>query len=151
MGRRKALIKLGAALIAIAAIVAILIASNKPAEQPEFTTLSTSTATYKLETVITAADQEKGLSGRRGLPANGGMLFKYEGGMQNRCIWMKDMKFSIDVLWLDRDNRIVSVVSGMKPSSYPQTYCGMAVAVVELPEGTVKQQALRPGQILQLR
>lgn len=145
----------GILLLGLALLLAVILYTGQRAVAPELSTLqlgagSQSAKTYKLETVSTAEDQSQGLSGRSGLPAEGGMLFAYEGGMQNRCIWMKDMKFSIDVVWLDSSKRIVSMVQGMSPSSYPRKYCATAESVVELPAGTIREHGLRPGQTLNL-
>lgn len=105
--------------------------------------------TYTLETVSTAADQARGLSGRRGLDASTGMLFSYP-NVAERCIWMKDMRFNIDIIWLDDTNRVSSIVADLSPKSYPQNYCADAKYVVELPAGAAAEQGLRVGQVVKL-
>jgi uncharacterized membrane protein (UPF0127 family) len=78
------------------------------------------------------------------------MLFTFPGEREERCIWMKDMKFTIDVLWLDRNKRIVSAIANLTPASYPQKYCASAAYIVELPAGTIRGQGLRTGQTVSL-
>lgn len=149
------LLIVGLVLVCVAAVLAVTLPRIYQAQQPTAgTTLTVGTGskaskTYKLETVTTEQDQTKGLSGRQALQEGSGMHFKYEATAE-RCIWMKDMRFSIDVIWVDNRNRIVSAVQNMSPSSYPQKYCAQAVSVIELPAGTIREQGLRTGQLVDL-
>jgi hypothetical protein len=61
--------------------------------------------------------------------------------------WMKDMKFPIDVAWLDADNRVVDVKRNWQPASYPSGYTNQAAAkkVLELPAGSLEAWGIRPG------
>jgi hypothetical protein len=106
-----------------------------------------SSATYNLEIVTDSAGQAKGLSGRTSLGKRAGMLFSY-GDLQQRCIWMKDMHFSLDIIWFDASHRVTSIVPNLSPSTYPQSYCANAQYVVELNAGEVAQHGLRPGQVV---
>lgn len=54
------------------------------------------------EVVTTPEDMARGLSGRDHLEPNHGMLFKWS-DHGNRCMWAKDMKFDVDVFFLDDD------------------------------------------------
>ncbi|MCR4324683.1 MAG: DUF192 domain-containing protein [Candidatus Curtissbacteria bacterium] len=64
-----------------------------------------------------AADEESrknGLSKRDSLPLNEGLLFVFpEKG--NFTFWMKDMKFAIDIIWLDENKRVVHIVHNAPP------------------------------------
>ena len=62
-----------------------------------------------------------GLSGKDMLPARRGMLFVFPRS-DYYGIWMKDMKFPIDVLWIDKDGIIVDVKKHALPDSYPDVY-----------------------------
>ncbi len=63
--------------------------------------------TYKLILAKTTQDQIKGLSGRDNLPKDTGMLFVFKDkGIYP--FWMKNMKFPIDIIFLD-DNEITDV------------------------------------------
>lgn len=109
----------------------------------------TQAGTYSLETVSDEQSQARGLSGRSGLAAGTGMRFAYK-GMDRRCLWMKDMKFNIDMIWIDSGKRIVSAVQNVSPATYPNTYCAEATDVIELPAGTLKANGVRVGQIVKL-
>lgn len=63
-----------------------------------------------------------GLSGREKLEDSQGMMFVFE-DEATRCFWMKDMKFDLDMVWLNRDKKIVAIESGVRSDSYPQEYC----------------------------
>lgn len=65
--------------------------------------------------IAKSADEKmKGLSGRNSLPQNQGMLFLFD-TKDKYGFWMKDMKFSIDIIYLD-DNTVVYIVKNA-PSS----------------------------------
>jgi hypothetical protein len=55
-----------------------------------------------------------GLSGRKSLNINEGMLFIFEDpGIYP--FWMKDMNFPIDIIWIDSDNQIVKINENVLP------------------------------------
>ena len=61
-----------------------------------------------VEVVTTQADMERGLMYRTGLGQDKGMLFKFaEGGVYS--FWMKNMHFSLDILWISNDGHIVYI------------------------------------------
>jgi uncharacterized protein len=69
----------------------------------------------------TNAELATGLGGKACISDNQGMLFKLEKpGIYE--FWMKDMKFSIDIIWIDSNRKIVHIEKNVTPSSYPQTY-----------------------------
>lgn len=108
----------------------------------------TTADSYTLEVVSDSVSQAKGLSGRTTLIKNGGMLFKYD-TVGNRCFWMKDMKFNLDIIWFNSEHRITSIVKDLSPATYPQSYCGEAQNVVEFASGVANKHNLRVGQIVQ--
>lgn len=137
--------------VVVVAIVAGLIVhlTHRPQAADKLMLDPASTAQFKLETVKTAAAQEQGLSGRVGLAKNAGMMFAYN-DVAKRCMWMKDMRFNLDIVWLDAGHRVTSLVSNLTPATYPQSYCAQAKYVVELNAGTAWANGLRVGQIVKL-
>ena len=93
------------------------------------------------EFVETPELREMGLSGREGLGRNNGMLFVFDNETVNRCFWMKDMKFSIDMIWLDSDKKVVHIQENVSPDTYPESYCPDAPAqyVLEVEAGRAEQ------------
>jgi uncharacterized membrane protein (UPF0127 family) len=52
------------------------------------------------------------------------MLFVYDKNDQaNHCFWMKDMRFAIDIVWLDSSKRIVDIARDVQPQTYPNNFC----------------------------
>ena len=68
------------------------------------------------------AKQEKGLGDRKSLPTDEGMLFSFPGSARS-CFWMKDMHFSLDMLWLNSARQVVYIQPDASPDTYPQTFC----------------------------
>ena len=58
--------------------------------------------------------QSKGLAIRDSLNENEGMLFIFE-TPQKYSFWMKDMKFPIDVIWINQDGKIVHIEKNLPP------------------------------------
>jgi len=65
-------------------------------------------------------------------------------------IWMKDMHIPIDIVWLDKNKKIVHIVKNVSPDNStskifePNT---IAKYVVELPAGTVDSKAIITNQL----
>ena len=102
---------------------------------------------YTLEVAATPAQREKGLGGRERLGQGRGMLFAFD-GMSERCFWMKDMLFAIDIVWADATKKVVKVVPHVQPTTYPQQFCARARYVVELPAGETAKAHIRAGNQL---
>lgn len=58
--------------------------------------------------------QSKGLAIRDSLNENEGMLFIFE-TPQKYSFWMKDMKFPIDIIWINQDGKIVHIEKNLPP------------------------------------
>lgn len=65
--------------------------------------------------------RDKGLGDRDGLADGQAMLFTFDRD-DLYAFWMKDMRFSIDMLWLDHDLDVVWVEKNVSPDSYPHVY-----------------------------
>lgn len=103
-----------------------------------------------LERVSSEQDLEKGLSGRESMPENQGMLFTFESSGKH-CFWMKDMKFSLDMIWVNADKKVVYVEKNVQPSTYPDTFCPdqPALYVIEVNAGVANKAYLSTGSQLQ--
>lgn len=105
---------------------------------------------YVLEVSDTHEKRIKGLSGRQNLPENKGMLFTYaEAG--NECIWMKDMHFSLDILWLNADKKVIKIERSVSPKTYPRSFCANGTQyVIELNAGEAAKAGVKVGQQIEL-
>lgn len=106
----------------------------------------------QLERVSSPADVRQGLSGREELALEEGMLFDF-GREAEHCMWMKDMNFALDIIWLDNDGTVVSALSNVSPESYPEVFCNEeapARYVLEVNAGIAEMAHIVPGQQIEL-
>ncbi|MBT0652957.1 DUF192 domain-containing protein [Geobacter luticola] len=73
----------------------------------------------------------KGLLGRSDLPSGKGLLIRPCKGVHTFC-----MQFPIDVIFLDKANRVISLAEGLQPNRMTKVLQG-ATSVIELPAGTL--------------
>lgn len=100
------------------------------------------------ETAVTPAELQRGLSGRDNLLHNHGMLFDFR-QVAEHCMWMPDMAFAIDIVWLDTDQRIVTIKPDIAPETYPESFCGESARyVLEVNSGVVAERGWRIGEQL---
>jgi uncharacterized membrane protein (UPF0127 family) len=99
-----------------------------------------------VEIANTKASREQGLSFRSGIRSNNGMLFVFD-TPGNYAFWMKDMLFSIDMVWLSSEGRVVYVKEHATPESYPQTFVNVVPAqyVLEIGDGMAEKYGLYLG------
>jgi uncharacterized membrane protein (UPF0127 family) len=62
-----------------------------------------------------------GLSNRKKLLEDSGMFFVFP-EIGNYGFWMKDMNFSIDILWIDNDFNVIGIEKRVAPSTYPEIF-----------------------------
>lgn len=98
-----------------------------------------------------SADQKtNGLSGTVCLPTDNAMLFDYSSQPEIAAIWMKDMKYSIDIVWLDDEGKIITIAAEVAPESYPSTFQPTSAAsyVLEFAAGESKRNNWQVGETL---
>ncbi|NCT01821.1 DUF192 domain-containing protein [Candidatus Parcubacteria bacterium] len=90
-----------------------------------------------------------GLSGTPFLPDNVVKLFVF-GVLGPQSIWMKDMNYPIDILWLDETGVIVHIEKNISPDTYPTSFSSPVPAwyVVEANAGFVDSQGITIGEIV---
>lgn len=67
------------------------------------------------------ATRAQGLSGRKSLKDDQGMLFVFE-TLGIYKFWMKEMNFPIDIIWFDGNQKIVHIEKNVLPESYPKLF-----------------------------
>lgn len=99
---------------------------------------------------VTVADTDSlralGLGGRPGLASGEGMLFIFPTPGVYR-FWMKDMEFSIDMIWLDKDGTIVFIAPNVSPDTFPETFGPdiQVLYVLELSAGYAAAHGIQVG------
>lgn len=65
--------------------------------------------------------RQEGLSGYKSLDADQGMLFIFPTPV-DVGFWMKDMNFPIDIVWMNKDRKIIGITKNVSPETYPKTF-----------------------------
>lgn len=104
-----------------------------------------------VEVADTKALREQGLSGRQSLFEAHGMLFVFE-SEGRPGIWMKDMLFSIDIIFAAADGTIVTIYQDVSPDTYsrisPKLFypTSNALYALEVPAGYTEARGVQSGQ-----
>lgn len=69
----------------------------------------------------TEAEREQGLSGTPSLPMHTGKFFIFESSGPEG-FWMKDMRYPLDLVWIDSALHVVGVTARVDPSTYPTVF-----------------------------
>jgi uncharacterized membrane protein (UPF0127 family) len=103
-----------------------------------------------VEVVDTPELRRQGLSGLGSLADDRGMLFTFDEASTKNCFWMKDMKFSIDMVWMNEDREVVTVTPNVTPETYPETFCPEKSAKygLEIPENRADELEIVSGETL---
>ncbi len=156
---------LGIGLVILIALAAALIVGSdkpKPKPKPEVAsstynsacgpyrndlTVNANHQAFKTEFTKTQQEREKGLGGRPCILDDQAMLFAYAKA-GTIPIWMKDMKFPIDIVWLGTDRKVVGIEINVLPSTYPDRFINKdhpAQYVLELKANRAKELNLDLG------
>lgn len=101
----------------------------------------------RAEIADTKLKRAEGLMLKKALPRGKGMFFIFpkEG---KYSFWMKNMKFPIDIIWIDRQKQVVSMFANAQPcknncvSVYPEK---PAMYVLEVPAGSIERYTIQEG------
>lgn len=75
----------------------------------------------KVTLADTPEERKQGLSGVTSLGDLEGKLFLFDKS-DYYGIWMKDMLFAIDIVWINEDLEIVHIEQNVSPDTYPQIF-----------------------------
>ncbi len=78
-------------------------------------------APLKIFLANTPETRQRGLSGLQSLPEDRGLLFVFNTN-ERYGIWMKDMQFPIDIMWMDENFNIIHIKQQVQPSTYPTIF-----------------------------
>lgn len=98
--------------------------------------LTIGTAVLQVELAQTTQQRMTGLSHRSELAEDHGMLFIFDTDGRHG-IWMKDMQFPIDIIWIDAAMKVVHIAGSVTPETYPKSFTSQTPAryVLEVPAG----------------
>jgi uncharacterized membrane protein (UPF0127 family) len=129
-----------------ASIILLILVANVYFFNNRFPKVEISGQNLKVEVAATEGARELGLGGKNSLPVDRGMLFIFDKpGIYP--FWMKDMKFSIDIIWLSDDWNVIYIKKYAQPESYPETFTSESSAryVLEVNAGFADKYDLRIG------
>ena len=101
--------------------------------------------TQKAQIASSLGQRLKGLLGKKSLPANEGLILK-----PCASIHTFFMRFPIDVLFLDKNMRVIRLIHDMSPAHLSSTAWGSKMTI-ELPAGKINQTSTQVGDILELK
>jgi uncharacterized protein len=94
----------------------------------------------------TLPERIEGLSNTPYLPNGVVKLFAF--GIEGQhSIWMQDMLYPLDILWVEKSGEIVHIEENVKPESYPNSYSSPTPAwyVIEANAGFVASSSIKIG------
>lgn len=89
--------------------------------QPSVPIMKIDDVPLRVEIANSDAERVKGLSDREEFTTADGLLFVFP-TPGYYSIWMKDMHFPIDIIWIGADLKIIEIHKGVTPDSYPRLY-----------------------------
>lgn len=95
----------------------------------------------------TSLERAVGLMHRNNLSGNNGMLFIFEAD-QAPTFWMKNMNFSLDIIWIDAKMKVVDISKNVVPcdQNCPDIIApGMVKYVIEVNSGFADEHNIRAG------
>lgn len=107
----------------------------------------------RAEVVTAAADMMRGLMFRDSLGPDRGMLFVY-GKPGTYQFWMYQVRIPLDIIWMDRNHKIVEIAANVPPCRTPASECPQygghteAQYILELAGGVAAKHGLRAGDTL---
>ncbi len=102
-------------------------------------------AHFQVEFADTPNMRAKGLMFRKSMPANQGMLFDFE-REHEILMWMKNTHISLDMIFINTEGHVVSIVKNTKPFSLDIIESRRhACAVLELNAGSAERHSIQIG------
>jgi len=103
-----------------------------------------------VEVVDTPELRRMGLSGREAIKDSEGMLFEFATKSSDNCFWMKDMQFSIDMVWLNDEKQVVTVEKDVSPETFPESFCPTEPVLygLEITSGQADKLGIELGESL---
>lgn len=147
MRRRMAMAVMAFSWLLVVALFAPAAADPADVEPVEIVT-ATGPHILRVEVAKTSKQREKGLMFRASLPDDGGMLFDFH-SEQQIMMWMKNTPLSLDMIFVSRAGRVVSLALGAEPFSERVISSGApASAVIEVSAGTARRLSIAAGDIV---
>ena len=106
--------------------------------------------TIQVECAVSPEKLKLGLSGRKGLKDGTGMFFLFP-DLRVHTMWMPNMNFPLDVVWLDEQLSVVHISYGLEPCE-PRGECPSSSSVysvqyaIDVVAGAAEKYGIHVGQ-----
>ena len=102
--------------------------------------------TYTVDVSDSSFTQSRGYSGRAPITKSEGMIFVFD-TIDKHGFWMKDMLFSIDIVWVDENYFINHIEKSVSPETYPKVFVPSVAGkyVLEVAAGEVDKLGVKIG------
>ena len=120
--------------------------------ETHYKTVKISDINIKAEVADTTLKRIEGLMSKKVLPGNQGMLFIFN-EENHHGIWMLNMSFPIDILWINKDLEIVDIVEDAQPC---KINCPIylpdkkALYVLEVNSGFISKNRIQKGDLISI-
>ncbi len=143
------------AVVLLSCIILLAATSSTESCEEQYSTdkrIVVGLASLNAEVADNDASRQVGLSGKDCIPANTAMLFIFDEPAKY-AFWMKDMRFPIDIVWLDAARKVVHIEQAVDPETYPKTFTSNepALYVLELRSGRATELGLQRGSTIVFR
>ncbi|WP_407295198.1 DUF192 domain-containing protein [Stutzerimonas zhaodongensis] len=107
--------------------------------------LQVGSATVEAEYARSPAERERGLMERTEMPANHGMLFRFD-DFRRHCLWMKNTPLPLSAAFMDEQGRIVDLIdlepldTSIRCSQEPARYA------LEMNQGWFEAKGIEVGE-----
>ncbi|PIP86774.1 hypothetical protein COV42_01665 [Candidatus Campbellbacteria bacterium CG11_big_fil_rev_8_21_14_0_20_44_21] len=135
-----------------AIILAALVYSFWSAAPPvDYSGVSAGEIIWKVEVAKSQKERSKGLSGRNSLAPLSGLLFVFP-REDFHGIWMKEMRFPIDIIWFNENLEVVGLKKDAVPEDFPEVFKPEAPAsfVLEINAGEAEKAQIKIKDILKI-
>jgi len=109
---------------------------------------------YEIFVTETDEDKNKGLSVFENIKDTQGMIFEFT-EEDFHSFWMKDMKFDIDMIFLDKNKKVIKIFENVTKETYKndkdfQIFMPALKSkyVIEIKSGEVKKNLLKEGDVI---
>jgi uncharacterized membrane protein (UPF0127 family) len=113
---------------------------------PELVPLSIGSTTVKASVADSLPERIQGLSNTPYLPEGIVKLFAF-GAEGEHSIWMKDMNYDLDIIWVSKAGSIVHIEENVSPATFPESFSSPKPAwyVIEANAGFVASSSIKRG------
>ena len=116
-----------------------------PLEDLQVVTAAGQVHRFKVEIADDEAERVRGLMFRTQMERDRGMLFEFP-NEQMRSFWMKNTYIPLDIIYIARDGKIVSIAAQTTPfSEAPVPSDGPATGVLEINGGLAAELGIKAG------